>query len=295
MEEVVGLGRRQGGQQTGEGVIAALEIADHGPGPAQLLLDVVLHRWIVALVEHVGIVLVDGQLGQGVVIHLDDDVSLLTADGGIGNGERQGRAAGKTPGGNGVQGADGPAGQVHLPPLGSQLFAQALIVLGGQQVQTVPGNGHGEGVEIGPLGQLQDQTLRQVPGPYAGGVQHLHGKQGLLQIGQGTVQLLSQLGDGAVQIAPAVQTVHQIITQGPQLAVDQPVLAQLLVQILLKGLLLGHTGLVVGAVLLRVPLAAHPPDAVLPDLRGGQGLSGGVLRGLGVEQGVGQGLLLEQL
>ena len=134
MEEVVGLGRRQGGQQTGEGVIAALEVADHGPGPAQLLLDVVLHRRIVALVEHVGVVLVDGQLGQGVVVHLDDDVPLFAADGGVWNGQGQGRAAGKAPGGDWIQRADGLAGQVHLRALGPQLFAQTLIVLGGQQI-----------------------------------------------------------------------------------------------------------------------------------------------------------------
>ena len=87
-----------------------------------------------------------------------------------------------------------------------------------------------------PLGQLQQQTLGEVPGAHARRVQGLDGQQGLLHVKEGNAQLLRQLGQRAVQVTGGVQAADEVAAELPQPGLQVRDGAQLPLQILGKTL-----------------------------------------------------------
>ena len=120
--------------------------------------------------------------------------------------------------------------------------AHPRIVLRCQGLQSLPGHADRQGIEVCAPGQLEDETLRQIPRADARRVQHLDGEERLLQLRRRAALLRRQLLQGDRQIAPLVQAVHKVEAQ-PQKRprLQQPRLPQLGRQVLREGLL-AHTG-----------------------------------------------------
>ena len=95
--------------------------------------------------------------------------------------------------------------------------------------QEPPDDLHVQGGGVLPAGQLQQQALRQGPGPHSGGVQALEGLQGLLDQGLGDLQIRHAVQVLLTQTALLVHQLRQIPAQGQQ-GLGQPPALQLVTE-----------------------------------------------------------------
>lgn len=239
-EEIPALVLRQRPQDHGEGAAAVVHAAHKALGLGQLFLEILADGLVAGVAYQGNIVLIDGYAGEdAVVIELNGDPAVFRVYNGVRNAVLRQPAGVEAPRGDGVESRDDLGGVADFVHIGVKESGQLLVAVLCQKGQPLPRQAQGEGVQVRPLRQLQDQALRQIPRGHPGGIQHLHGEQRLLHVRRRAAQIACQRVYGRGEIAPLVQTFRKVEAPLQPLPAEQGGLAELRAEILREGLLRG--------------------------------------------------------
>ena len=274
-----------------ERVAAGVDALDEGLCFGELFFHVALDLGVVARVHQRGVFGVDGQARQNALVELDDELALLHGKFRVGGDIGDLLAAGKAARGDRVKreylGRSGPGFTDADAEQGGEAGKVALA----EHFEPIARDLQRQRVERAALRELERQAFRQVPRADARRVEHLHGKQRLLEREERDVEFAGQLLKRAVKIAALVEAVDQKAAQAQKLVVDELHLPDLLGQVVAERFFARQKG---GEVLhiLHTGGGAAAPRVRLANLErftlGGSGLAGE----LGLV--IGGGLYVEQ-
>ena len=164
-----------------ERVTAGVDALDEGLCFGELFFHVALDLGVVARVHQRGVFGVDGQARQNALVELDDELALLHGKFRVGGDIGDLLAAGKAARGDRVEREHLGSGGLGFVDADAEQNGKAGKVALAEHFQAVARDLQCQRVERAVLRKLERQAFRQTPRADARRVEHLHGKQRLLE------------------------------------------------------------------------------------------------------------------